>query len=79
MDHVKFEEEDTSRGMASRGVSGGPKDEQLASLIPDDLMMDDFNLSCHTEPPHRGSTPLADIVDTFRAFEDEDLFTAELF
>ena len=78
MDHVDFEEEDTSRGMASRGVSGGPKDEQLASLIPDDLMMEDFNLS-HTEPPNRSSTPLADIVDTFRAFEDEDLFTAELF
>ena len=49
MDRVAIdEEEDTSsaRGiLASRGVSGGPKDEQLASLIPDDLMDDDFNLS----------------------------------
>ena len=36
------EEEETSRlgMMASRGVSGGPKDEHLASLIPDDLIMD---------------------------------------
>ena len=74
------EEEETSRlgMMASRGVSGGPKDEHLASLIPDDLIMDSFSLS-QPDSINRSSTPLTDIVDNFRTFEDEDLFTAELF
>ena len=73
------EGEVTSRGMmASRGVSAGPEDEHLASIIPDVLIMDGFSLS-QPDSIYRSLSPLTDIVDNFHTYEDKNLFTAELF
>ena len=60
-------------------VSAGPRDEPLGNFGPfqGELAMDDFDLSQNTI--HRSSTPLDNIVDNYCAFEEEDLFTAELF